>query len=216
LGQGVDVCPVQLPGRGSRLHERPHSRIAPIVEDLADTIGPCLDLPMAFFGHSMGALIAFELARELRRRLLREPCHLFVSGRRAPHVAREAVPIEQLDEPALIDEVKRLDGTPPEVLHNRELLELVLPTLRADFAACETYAYIPGPPLRCPVTAFGGLTDPQATREEVAAWGQHTAGGFVMRTLPGDHFFVNSSAHVLMRAVARDLAGHVAASGATR
>jgi medium-chain acyl-[acyl-carrier-protein] hydrolase len=204
-GVGIDVCPVQLPGRGSRLHEAPHRRIGSAVEELVAGIGPYLDLPVAFFGHSMGALIAYELARALRRRLSVEPCHLFVSGRRAPHVAHAPVPIEQLDERALIDEVERLEGTPPEVLRNHELLQLVLPTLRADFALCETYAHAPGLPLRCPLTAFGGLDDPQAARDDVEAWREHTAARFTLRMLPGGHFFINHSAETLIGIVAREL-----------
>lgn len=216
LGAAIDVCPVQLPGRGSRLHEAPHSRIGPAVEELIAGIGPYLDLPVAFFGHSMGAIIAYELARALRRRLAIEPRHLFVSGRRAPHVTREPVPIEQLDEPALLAEVRRLDGTPPEVLRNRELLALVLPTLRADFALCETYTHTPSLPLSCPVTAFGGLADPQATRAEVEAWREHTSGRFVARLLPGDHFFINHSADLLTRVIATELAAEAGADGGAR
>ena len=207
LQPGIDVCAVQLPGRGNRLHETPHRRLAPLVDELADALAPYLDLPAAFFGHSMGAVIAFELARVLRERTGAEPRHLFVSGRRAPHLKRDLPVAQDVSDAEFVAEVQRLKGTPAQVLANPELLQLVLPMLRADFALCDSYEYVPGPPLGCAVTAFGGLADEDTPREEVAAWSDHTSGRFVLRMLPGDHFFVTSSPETLMRAIVTDLEG---------
>jgi medium-chain acyl-[acyl-carrier-protein] hydrolase len=205
LPRSVEVLAVQPPGRGNRMREAPLLRVSAIVEALAAEVVPYLDRPFAFFGHSLGALVAFELARRLRRERGVEPARLFVSGRRAPHVSSDDGVTHDLPATEFIAELRRLKGTPPEVLEHEELMELMIPLLRADFEVCETYEFEPGPPLACPVTAFGGIEDRDVTREHIAAWREHTTGPFLMRMLPGDHFFIHSAEATLLQVVAREL-----------
>src|ERR1051325_10798789 len=168
LPYDVEVCLVQLTGRGSRLMETPYKRVGPLVEAVAGAIQPLLDRPFAFFGHSMGAIICFELARHLRRqRPDTQPAYLFVSGRRAPQFPDTDRVTYDLPEPELIAELRRLHGTPQEVLEHPELMRLMLPLLRADFELVQTYEYTPEPPLGCPIAVFGGLQDYEVPRESL-------------------------------------------------
>ncbi|ASC71013.1 Linear gramicidin dehydrogenase LgrE [Halomicronema hongdechloris C2206] len=201
----VELCPIELPGRGMRLREPPFDRLAPLAEAIVEALLPCLDKPFAFFGHSMGALLSFEVARRLRR-LQRQPGQLFISGRRAPQWPDPDPPIHALPEAEFIAELRRLNGTPAAVLENRELMQLLLPTLRADFAVLETYGYEPAPPLNCPIAAFGGLQDPDVTCEMLEAWRQQTCSGFSLQMLPGDHFFLHAAQPMLGQALHRALA----------
>ncbi|HKG20773.1 MAG TPA: alpha/beta fold hydrolase, partial [Blastocatellia bacterium] len=143
IPRSVELCAVQLPGRGSRLSEPPFDRLVPLVQAIKPIILQLLDKPFALFGHSMGARIAFELARLLRREENLEPAHLFISGCRAPQLPVEDRAVYGLPDPEFIDELRRLNGTPKEVLENRELMQLMIPLLRADFAVCGTYTYMP-------------------------------------------------------------------------
>jgi medium-chain acyl-[acyl-carrier-protein] hydrolase len=205
LPPSVEVCAVQLPGRGNRLMEPPFTSITDAVAHLTAAFAPLLDRPLVLFGHSMGALISFELARSLRRTYGVEPRHLFVSGRRAPHIPRTRPPIDQLPDPELIEELQRLNGTPREVLDNEELMQLMLPTIRADFALVRSYRYEPDAPLACPITALGGLQDEDVPREQLEAWREHTAAACTVRMFAGDHFFLQSAEPLLLRVLARDL-----------
>src|SRR5262245_34574163 len=159
LPLAVEVCAVMLPGREARLRERPYTCLPPLIEALAEALLPRLNKPFAFFGHSMGALISFELIRELRRNCGLAPAHLFVSGRRAPQIENNDPPTYNLPEGDFIQEIRHFNGTPQEVLEHPELMQLLLPVLRADFAVCETYTYTEEPPLECPISVFGGLQD---------------------------------------------------------
>ncbi|MBV9927177.1 MAG: thioesterase [Acidobacteria bacterium] len=205
LPAAVEVCPVQLPGRGNRLLEPPFTTMAEVVAYLSDAVGPFLDKPFAFFGHSMGAVISFELARSLRRARGVEPRHLFVSGRRAPQLPRTRPPIHQLPAPELIEELRRLNGTPREVLANAELMQLMLPVIRADFAVVSSFRYTAEPPLGCPITALGGLQDEDVPREHLEAWREQTSAACTVRMFAGDHFFLQSAEPLLLRVLARDL-----------
>jgi medium-chain acyl-[acyl-carrier-protein] hydrolase len=205
LGDSVEVCPVQLPGREARFGEPAFTRIGPLVEALADALGPHLDRPFALFGHSLGALVAFELARRLRRSGRPGPSHLFVSGCRAPQVRRAERLVHTLPDAAFRQELRRLGGTPAELLANDELMDLVLPTLRADFALCETYEYADGFPLPCPVTALGGRDDGAIGRDDLEAWRVHTTARFAAHVLPGDHFFVRSARARVLAEIRRAL-----------
>jgi len=205
LPKNLEICPVQLPGRGTRLNDRFFTRLMPMVEALAPALRSYCDRPFAFFGHSMGAAIAFELARHLRQQYHCEPEHLFVSGRNAPQVPDTDPFTYDLPEPEFIEEVRRLNGTPKEVLEHPELMQLMLPLLRADFSVIQTYVYVAGEPLNSSITAFGGLLDHEVTREGLDAWSSQTTGRFSLRMLPGDHFFLQTSHDLLLKAMTYDL-----------
>lgn len=203
----IEVCPVQLPGREGRLREAPFEATETLVLALTEALQPWLgDLPFVFFGHSMGGMLGFELARELRRRRQPLPLHLFVSGRRAPQVPDREEPIHELPEAEFIDKLRELNGTPEEVLQHAELMRLLLPVLRADFSVVETYQYRQEEPLDLGISCFGGLADQEVTREDCAAWKDQTRGRFRLRMLPGDHFFLHSAKDMIVEAVARDIA----------
>jgi medium-chain acyl-[acyl-carrier-protein] hydrolase len=201
----VDVCAIQLPGRETRFREQPFDRLQPLVASLADALSPVFDLPFALYGHSMGALTAFELARELRRRGSQRPFLLIVTGRVAPHVAPRQSPLHTLPDPEFRAELRRLDGTPAAVLDSEELMRLYMPVLRADFAAHETYEYLEEPPLDCPIMAITGVDDSLAAPNEMGGWRRHTAAAFEAHVVPGGHFFLQSHAHLLHRLIARRL-----------
>jgi medium-chain acyl-[acyl-carrier-protein] hydrolase len=205
LPASVQVCAVQPPGRETRYREPAYDRLAPLIVALADALRPYLDRPYALFGHSMGAAVVFELARELRRRGERSPERLAVSGRGAPHLPPRHGPLHTLPEPEFRAELRRMRGTPAAVLDNDELMRVFLPTLRADFAAHGTYACTAEPPLDCPVLALGGVQDPLAPYADLDAWRQHTRSSFELRMLNGDHFFLQSQRPLVLQYLARFL-----------
>lgn len=191
LPPSIEVCALQLPGREQRYREPRLTTMDAIVEGAANAVAPLfLDCPVILFGHSMGAIIAYETARALRARLGRRPLALVVSGRIAPHLRLSRPAAYDLPEPAFIDHLRSLNGTPPEVLDDEELLRIVLPIVRADFEAIETYRPFPGPRLDCPVLALGGDADPEVEEEALLAWRTVTTGRFDSRMLRGDHFFL--------------------------
>jgi medium-chain acyl-[acyl-carrier-protein] hydrolase len=200
----IEVRPVQPPGRESRIREPAFTRVEPLVAAFLAGHGDDLGaMPAAFFGHSMGALLAYELARALRREGRPAPVRLFVSARRAPHLPARERPIYALPEEEFRAELRELKGTPEEVLDHPELMELVGPLLRADFELIDTYEHAPGDPLGCPISAFGGIADATVSEEEMAGWRRHTAGPFRLRMLPGDHFFLHHGSRA-------ELLGHLA------
>jgi len=205
LTDRVEVCAVQLPGRGGRMSERPFTNLASLVEVVAEQLLPHMDKPFAFFGHSMGAIIAFELAHRLRQEERASPEHLFISGRRAPQIPSTSRPTYALPEPEFIEELRELNGTPREVLEHPELMQLMIPVLRADFELIQTYDYTPRPPLDHPFTVFGGLQDYETGRDQLEAWREHTNAHFSLRMLPGDHFFLHSSRPILLGVLAKEL-----------
>jgi medium-chain acyl-[acyl-carrier-protein] hydrolase len=205
LPDTVEVWAFQPPGRGNRLCEAPFTNLEALVEATVPALTPFLDKPFAFFGHSLGALVSFELAHKLRETPGTGPVHLFVSGRRAPQVADTDPIIYNLPEPEFIEELRKLNGTPDEALKDPELMELMIPLLRADFEICESYTYASKPPLECPLTAFGGLQDKGVTREQVEMWRDHTVRSFSVRMMRGDHFFLHSYESILLGALFREL-----------
>ncbi|MGB7923136.1 MAG: thioesterase II family protein [Pyrinomonadaceae bacterium] len=205
LPSSIDVCPVQLPGRGNRLYEPAFTDIRPLVKAAAEGLIPYMDKPFAFFGHSMGALIAFELARLLRKEYGLSPLQLFVSGRSAPQLPVTESPLHNLPEAEFIEALRRLNGTPHEVFEHEELMQFMLPLLRGDFTVCETYAYRDDAPLECPITAFGGVEDKEVPRERLESWVMQTKSSFMLRMFPGDHFFLNTAQQSLLLALTREL-----------
>ncbi|MFF4159226.1 thioesterase II family protein [Streptomyces sp. NPDC001678] len=202
------VCALELPGRGRRLTETPISRLRPMVKALADAIEGALDRPFALFGHSMGALLAFELTRTLRERGLPLPAHLFVSGAAAPGTPRRRPVVHSATDAELRQELRFLNGTPRELLENEELMALMLPTLRADFSVLETYEYRAQPPLPVPLTVFGGTADPSVPPTALHGWREHTTGSPRLQLFPGDHFFLHSAAPDVLAAIRDTLPRH--------
>lgn len=186
----VDVRPLQLPGRGRRIREPAITRMELLVDAIGMELLPLVDRPYAIFGHSMGALLAFEIVRWLRERQARTPFHLYVSGRRAPHLPGPTYMSPNATDETLIAFLRDLNGTPREVLDEPELIKLLLPALRADLCICRSYVYRDGDPLDCPITAFGGRDDPESTDEHMCGWAKHTAGRFAAFTFPGGHFYL--------------------------
>jgi surfactin synthase thioesterase subunit len=190
----IEAAFIQLPGRGSRFRETPLTRVHSAVEMLNSAIEPYLDCPYVIFGHSLGALIGFELARELRRRQQPNPQHIIVCARAAPHLPNELTTVHHLSDDLLVREVqRRYGGIPQAILADSEMLQLFLPVLRADLEMLETYQYRPEPPLSYDMTAYGGIQDRAVTNGQLAAWANHTTGRFTQQMFPGNHFFVQNT-----------------------
>jgi surfactin synthase thioesterase subunit len=201
MAQDVAVCPVQLPGREWRMKERPCTDMSSLVRWAADDLEPLLDRRTVLFGHSLGALIAFELARETQRRGGDGPGLLMVSGCRAPQLPRGLPSARDLPAHEFWGYVSRLDGVPAAIAGNPELLEIALPILRADFTVFETYAYTPGDPLTCPIVALAGAEDSRVPLATVEPWRVH-GSGFTLHVLAGGHFFLHTSVRAVVRIVA--------------
>lgn len=206
LPASVEVCALELPGHGARLTEPPLDDLDEVLGAIAQVIQPLCDRPFVLFGHSMGALISFELARYCRRHGLPMPAHLYVSGHRAPQLPDPEPPVHTLPDAAFREKLTRLQGTDPAVLANDEFMALLLPVLRADFALCETYTYVAEPPLPCPITAFGGSLDPATQRGKLRAWRSQTQAKFTQHVLPGNHFFIHAAAASLLHQLSLSLA----------
>ena len=203
---GIQVCGVYLPGRGDRFGEPPFTRVGPLIGVLADHIRPYLDVPAAFFGHCMGALVGFELARRLGEEG-REPIHLVVSALPGPSLLRGTPPLHALPKADFVSSLTGLNGIPAELLEHDDLLDMMLPTLRADFELCETYEYRAGRPLQCRISAYCGGRDPRCPTGLVESWRAETVGKFSSRFFPGDHFFIDSARTAVLSAISIDLLG---------
>jgi len=208
LPPNIEVCAVELPGRGSRWREQPLTELKTLVAALAPALlQACNCRPFACFGHSLGGLISFELARHLRRAYGRTPAHLLISACRAPHLLDSEPPIHALPEPEFLAKIRSFNGTPAAVLENAELMELLLPVLRADFTLIETYTCEAEPPLACPLTVFGGLADPKVDCSVLEAWRVQTRAEFSLQLFPGDHFFLHTAQAELLPVVTDRLGG---------
>jgi surfactin synthase thioesterase subunit len=208
LPSEVEVCGIQLPGREHRLTEPAYTRIAPLIQAAADAIYPYLDRPFAFFGHSMGALVSFELARQLRRTHDRYPVRLFLAAYRAPQLPNPNIKIYHLPS-EVFKVVLRADGIPERILQNEELMQAMLPTLRADFELCDTYDYKEEPPLECPLSIFGGLEDVRVSAADLEGWRIHSSVSGSLSLLPGSHFFIHSAQDLLLAAISHDLEAYL-------
>ncbi|GGS27355.1 oleoyl-ACP hydrolase [Streptomyces humidus] len=207
LAPSVDVLAVQYPGRQDRRLEPCVTSIA----ELADRIAPVLaasedGLPLVLFGHSMGACVAYEVARRLQRGTRDgSPHKLIVSGRRAPGPER-GERVHLLDDRGVVAELRALGGSVSAALDDPEILALAMPAIRADYRAVELYAHEPGEPLTCPVTAITGDADPKAPVDDVAAWGEYTTGPFRLRVFRGGHFYLVDNPEPVHRELAEEVA----------
>ncbi len=201
----IEVGAVQLPGRENRLSEVCFTRMEDAVSALANDLRALVDTPFAFFGHSLGARLAFELAHRLRETTGREPAHLFASACRAPQVPPQSDPIHGLPENEFVQQLRERHNVPEAILQDAELRGVFLPQVRADFTVSETYRYVPGEPLHCPISAIGGVEDTSVEREHLTPWREHTDRSFELCMLPGDHFFVNSRRERLLQVLAQVL-----------
>lgn len=208
LSPSVDVLAVQYPGRQDRRGERCVDDLGELADLVTRELRPALDRPVALFGHSMGATLAFEVARRLEAEGT-VPLALFASGRRAPSRHREER-VHLTDDAGLVADLKRLSGTDAQVLGDDEMLQAILPAVRSDYKAAETYRYRPGPRLSCPVVALTGDADPHVTMAEAEAWGEHTDAGFTLRVFPGGHFYLSSHAAAVMREITDHISGRAA------
>ena len=206
VGPGVRVTAVQLPGREDRIRERAHDRLEGLLEDLVPVLAGAVDEPYAFFGHSMGALVAFEAARRLLAQGLPAPVHLFASALGAPHAPYRTRYVSALPEPEFERAMATMSGLPREAVREPAFLSLLLPTLRADFRLCETYEYSDGAPLPCRVTVLTGDDDDVAPLD-LALWRELSTGRFRIRVIDGDRHFVVEQRRQVAEVVRAGLAG---------
>lgn len=207
LPRDIDVRSLQLPGRDLR-HREPgiHSMVALVEAVVTASQSLIAQVPCAFFGYSLGGLVAFETARLLRALSLPQPRRLIVAASIAPHRPQARSPlVHRMSNDELVVELRRFKGTPEIVLQTPDLLELLLPVIRADFAVLETYQHEKQRPLEIPIAAFGGLADEEVSPEALADWSEHTSAGFQMRFLSGDHFFLKTAQTQLLELLAREL-----------
>ncbi|CAO5236316.1 thioesterase II family protein [Frankia sp. AgKG'84/4] len=201
----ADLWAVQYPGRQDRRSEPPFESIDDVADQLAGLLGSAAGPPLAFFGHSMGAVVAFEVARRLRRAGRPGPAALFVSGRRAPSVPRIEL-VHQGTDADILRALRELAGTDPRILGDEEIQQMILPVVRGDYRAVERHRHVPGPPLTCPVVAFGGDDDPHASVADLRAWADHTTGAFEAHVFSGGHFYLVDELDGVTAAIAENLA----------
>jgi medium-chain acyl-[acyl-carrier-protein] hydrolase len=208
LAPEIEVVAVRLPGRESRFGQPAMRHVDDVVPALVRDLEPLVDRPVAWFGHSMGGVIAFEACRLLRRLGLGgELRRLVVAAARAPHLPRRDRPVHQASTPDFLERLRQLGGVQQELMQDGAAMALLLPTLRADFALAETYCCRPEPPLDCPISSYGGTADAFAVEEDVVAWAVHSRSPGRIRMLPGGHFFPHEGPVRLAPLVAADLLG---------
>ena len=206
LSPSIEVLPVQYPGRQDRHSEPCVSDIGELADRVVEHLLPLDAKPLALFGHSMGAVVAYEVARRLQSKGI-TPLRLFVSGRRAPSRTRTGNGhVHQLDDNGLIDELRKLSATDSQLLGDPDMLRMILPAVRNDYKAVESYRHVPGPPLDCPIVALTGDDDPQVTLDEATGWSEHTTCGFELKVYEGGHFYLNSHAAAVMEAISAGVA----------
>ena len=206
LPVALEVCPIELPGRAAHRHEPAFTHFPALLDTLARRIQPfARERPFAFFGHSFGGVLAFELTRWLRRQAAPLPTRLFLSACPASQVRPGGGRIGHLEDEAFLDELSARFGVPRHVLASEDVRHAVLPALRADVRLAESYEYAHEPPLELPISSFGALEDPGVSRQEVESWRQQTTGDFRLRMLPGNHFFLSTQRPRLYQALLEDL-----------
>src|ERR1700754_137629 len=204
LPNEIEVSPVHLPGRGKRAREKPFTDLLALAEVLTAELSPHVDKPYALFGHSVGATVAFEVARAFRREGLPLPLHLFVSGCRAPQLSHTRERSYDLPTGNLIGRLRELNGTPSEILESLAM-EFFLPIIRADLRMIQTYNYSVEAPLSCPISAFGGWQDLAEPLEMISAWREQTTSSFQRQMFAGDHFFLHSEHDHLLQTISQQL-----------
>ncbi|WP_433018887.1 thioesterase II family protein [Kribbella sp. CA-294648] len=204
MPEGIDLMSARLPGREERSGQVPVRKLPALIDLIHAAIEPLLDRPFALFGHSMGALLAFELARKLRQEGSPCPQRLFLSAFRAPHLPNPNIAIHHLPDEVLKTVLVK-DGTPAEIVRNEDIMRALLPTLRADLELCETYQYADREPLDIPISAFGGLQDVRVLEQDLMQWKVHTASEFHLTMFQGGHFFIHSAQDLLVSRLAGEL-----------
>lgn len=206
LGPAIQLWGVQLPGRETRISEAPIPNAGAVIQGIATAMTPLLDLPFVLFGHSMGGILSFELARELRRRALPAPRRMFLSNSRCPVRPQRTPMLHRLSDADLLAEISgRYGGIPQAILEMPELLELLLPALRADITLLERYQYTAEPPLDVPFTVFHGTEDDSLLPEEIQAWREVTTGACEFRGFPGGHFYFHDQGREFLQELAARL-----------
>lgn len=191
LSNVFEVFSIQLPGRENRIMEKPHTSMEELIACLAEDFHPYMDERTVFFGHSMGALIAFELTRYISNHYDKKPLHLFLSGTRHPDEQSFTRTIHDLPREEFIEELKRRNGTPEEFFENTELIDLILPYVRADFQICETYNYEVAQPINVPISSLSGDSDPFINKQFLEKWREETTSNFESVLFKGDHFYLH-------------------------
>lgn len=201
----VEVCAVQPPGRENRLSEPRFTSAASLASALAPALAPLLDKPYALFGHSMGSVAAFQFAHHQQASGSKAPVHLFLSGRRAPHVPKTGKLVHTMTRSELLAYLRNMGGTPEAVLNSEELMDLMLPCVRDDFQIADELALTGATPLPLPIAAFCGTSDGEASPDAVAEWNAHTTAAFDIQSFAGGHFFLNTHRAELCRSIAQRL-----------
>jgi surfactin synthase thioesterase subunit len=207
LGADIELRAVQLPGREWRRHELPYRRMTSLLDGLVSEIASTMSTvtPYAFFGYSMGAAVAYSIARCLRELHRPLPAAMILAACRAPSLLRNLPTLHELDDVRFLEAIRRFGGMPEALLAEPELLKMLLPVLRADFEVLGTYNYEPVPPLPISSIVYGGMRDPHAPRAELAAWRQETTADFALRLFSGGHFFINEVRSQLLSTLTADL-----------
>lgn len=205
LPEEIEICAIQLPGRAQRAREAPPRCLRELADDAARAVEVLLDVPSVFFGHSMGALIAFEVARRLRSRRWARPVHLFLSASTAPDLWHLRDSLASLSDEEIVLKLDSWNGMPPELRGNTELLDVIMPALRSDFQLCDSYVYADEPALDIPMTVLGGEDDKEVPFEGLAAWRRQTASRFCVRTFPGGHFYFSTAQDAFFGALNQEL-----------
>lgn len=200
----LEIWAAQPPGRETRWKEPAFTSAKDYLDAAFEAVSPEVGSRFALFGHSLGGIVAFELARRLERSG-RPPQHVFVSGRQAPTATQRKAPISGLPDEEFLREVQKLEGLPSEVLANRELMELVLPTLRSDFQVFDSFRFEPGPPLSAPVSVLGGEQDPDFPPEDLQPWSLESRQFRGVRLFPGGHFFIHAQRSAVLAHLTQEL-----------
>jgi medium-chain acyl-[acyl-carrier-protein] hydrolase len=201
----LQVCPIELPGRGALSLEALPTSVVALARAIALSIYPYTDIPYALFGHSMGALIAYEVACHVESKALKRLCKLLASGCQAPYLPRKKPPVSELPAPEFLERIREINGTPEEILMHDELMDIVLPILRADFALCEHYSLRNTHLLQAPITTLAGNQDEDISDLDMQGWGRLTTGNYSSLLFDGGHFFIKDKEDQVLKSICDEL-----------